>query len=235
MVRSELIVVKFSTANKNGSILVYISLFTTHQKLKPHTVFYVHWNFLYNLFQGQMVPIFFLQKRKAARSFETHGSDARLIFHRANVYREFPGSYDSPKNTFISSRWHCQQKQKAVLARNQCGGVMPGIRSITFAPTDITHSNIVLYTYLNADENPRCLATRSKTNTSFPCSCRRNVFASTSRKIRLKCSLSTRNRWQLFSFSTIVAALKIEKGERVKIKKRGKSNKHTHKHKSISV
>lgn len=95
-------------------------------------------------------------------------------------------------------------------------------------PADITHSNTVLYTYLNADENPRCLATRSKTNTSFPCSCRRNVFASTSRKIRLKCSLSTRNRWQLFSFSTIVAALKIEKGERVKIKKKGKSNRRTH-------
>lgn len=63
------------------------------------------------------------------------------------------------------------------------------------------------YTYLNAEEKPRCLATRSKTKTSFPCSCKRNVFASTSRRIRLKCSLSTRNRWQLFSFSTIVAAL----------------------------
>lgn len=65
----------------------------------------------------------------------------------------------------------------------------------------------LFYTYLNADDNPRCLATRSNTNTSFPCSCKRNVFASTSRNIRLKCSLSTRNRWQLFSFNTIVAAL----------------------------
>lgn len=63
------------------------------------------------------------------------------------------------------------------------------------------------YTYLNAEENPRCLVTRSRTKTSFPCSCRRNVFASTSRSIRLKCSLSTRNRWQLFSFNTMVAAL----------------------------
>lgn len=67
------------------------------------------------------------------------------------------------------------------------------------------------YTYLNAEEKPRCLATRSRTKTSFPCSCKRNVFASTSRKIRLKCSLSTRNRWQLFSFSTIVAALYLHR------------------------
>lgn len=85
--------------------------------------------------------------------------------------------------------------------------------------TPQTHSNYIpncCCTYLNADENPRCLATRSKTNTSFPCSCKRNVFASTSRKIRLKCSLSTRNRWQLFSFNTIVAALEIGKEKRKK-------------------
>lgn len=62
-------------------------------------------------------------------------------------------------------------------------------------------------TYLNAECCPLCLATRSKTKTSFPCSCNLKVFASTSRRMRLKCSLSTRNRWQLFSFKTIVAAL----------------------------
>lgn len=77
----------------------------------------------------------------------------------------------------------------------------------------IVHKRNVLFlnecekTYLNAEEKPRCLVTRSRTRTSFPCSCKRNVFASTSRNIRLKCSLSTRSRWQLFSFSTIVAAL----------------------------
>lgn len=63
-------------------------------------------------------------------------------------------------------------------------------------------------TYLKA-ECPRCFATRSSTSTSLPCSCNRSVFASTSRNIRLKCSLSTRSKWQLFSFSTIVAALGV--------------------------
>lgn len=60
--------------------------------------------------------------------------------------------------------------------------------------------------YLKA-ECPRCLATRSRISTSLPCSCNRSVFASTSRRMRLKCSLSTRSSRQLFSLSTIVAAL----------------------------
>lgn len=97
-----------------------------------------------------------------------------------------------------------------------------------------THSNTILYTYLNADENPRCLATRSKTNTSFPCSCKRNVFASTSRKMRLKCSLSTRNRWQLFSFSTIVAALK-NGGGREREKKMKRKEKQAYAHTQIDI
>lgn len=66
-----------------------------------------------------------------------------------------------------------------------------------------THS----LTYLNAECCPLCFATRSNTKTSLPCSWSLKVFASTSRRMRLKCSLSTRNRWQLFSFRTMVAAL----------------------------
>lgn len=67
----------------------------------------------------------------------------------------------------------------------------------------LTHS----LTYLNAECCPLCFATRSNTKTSLPCSWSLKVFASTSRRMRLKCSLSTRNRWQLFSFRTMVAAL----------------------------
>lgn len=69
-----------------------------------------------------------------------------------------------------------------------------------------------LVAYLKA-LTPRCLTTLSNTKTSFPCSCNLNVFASTSLSILLKCSLSTLSKWQLCSFSTIVAALKLVKGK----------------------
>jgi hypothetical protein len=47
----------------------------------------------------------------------------------------------------------------------------------------------------------------SSTRTSWPCSLSRTVLASTSLKMRLKFSLSTRKKWQLLSLRTMVAAL----------------------------
>ena len=47
----------------------------------------------------------------------------------------------------------------------------------------------------------------SSISTSFPCSFRRIVFASTSFKMRLKSSLSTLRKWQLFSRVVKVADL----------------------------
>lgn len=67
--------------------------------------------------------------------------------------------------------------------------------------------------YLKVECMPCCLATRSSTKTSLPCSCNRNVLASTSRRIRLKYSLSTRSKWQFFSLRIIVAALCIHKNK----------------------
>lgn len=51
----------------------------------------------------------------------------------------------------------------------------------------------------------------SNTRTSWPCSLSRTVLASTSRKMRLKLSLSTRKKWQLSSLNTMVAALQQER------------------------
>lgn len=103
---------------------------------------------------------------------------------------------------------------------NKCSSIFCGVPDITVylwnsdtTSINTLHSSdqyntkpIHKCTYLNA-ENPLCFATFSSTSTSLPCSCNLNVFASTSRRIRLKCSLSTRSRWQLFCVSIMVAAL----------------------------